>query len=146
MSEKSIRSIEKEIEEEFAMFEDWTDKYQYIIDLGKEINPIPDQYKTDEYKVSGCQSNVWLKADLADGKVVFKADSDAIIVRGLVGLLLRVLSNQSPDDIINAKLSFIDKIGMKTHLSPTRSNGLVSMVKQMKYYAIAFKSKINSAP
>lgn len=141
VSHKSITEIESDIIQEFAMFDDWTDKYQYIIDLGKDLKPLNPKYKTDENKVKGCQSNVWLHADVQNDKVIFEADSDAIIVKGLVALLLRVLSGQSPDDILNADLKFIETIGLKEHLSPSRSNGFASMIKQMKYYALAFKSK-----
>src|SRR3982750_1025874 len=136
---KSIEEIEKEIVEEFSLFDSWDDKYEYIIDLGKKLPMLEDQYKKDENKVRGCQSTVWLVADYKNGKVVYKAESDAIIVKGLISMLIRVLSCQSPDDIINAKLDFIRKIGMMTHLAQTRSNGLLSMVKQMKNYAVAFK-------
>lgn len=141
VSHKSITEIESDIIQEFAMFDDWTDKYQYIIDLGKDLKPLNPKYKTDENKVKGCQSNVWLHADVQNDKVIFEADSNAIIVKGLVALLLRVLSGQSPDDILNADLKFIETIGLKEHLSPSRSNGFASMIKQMKYYALAFKSK-----
>lgn len=133
--------IENQIIEEFENFEDWTDKYDYLIEIGKSLPIIDEQYKIDNHLISGCQSKVWLHASYIDGMVVFKADSDAIITKGIVGLLIRVLSNQSTDEIINAKLEFIDKIGLKEHLSPTRSNGLLSMIKQMKLYALAFKSK-----
>lgn len=133
-----IEAIEEEIVEEFALFDSWDDKYEYIIDMGKKLPPLNPQYKLDENKVKGCQSTVWLAADYKDGKVQYKADSDAVIVKGLISLLIRVLSNQSPDDIINAKLDFINRIGMTSHLAQTRSNGLLSMVKQMKNYALAF--------
>ena len=139
--QKSIVDIEKEIVEEFSLFDSWDDKYEYIIDLGKKLSPLEDVYKKDENKVRGCQSTVWLVADYRDGKIYFKAESDAVIVKGLISMLIRVLSNQSPDDIINARLDFINKIGMMSHLAQTRSNGLLSMVKQMKNYAIAFKVK-----
>ncbi len=144
MMSQSIKQIEADIVDEFSMFEDWTDKYQYIIDLGKELAPLADQYKTDENKVRGCQSQVWLYAEIRNDKVIFEADSDAIIVKGLVSLLLRVLSNQTPQDIMDTQLGFINDIGMKEHLSPTRSNGLVAMIKQMKYYALAFKTKADA--
>lgn len=133
--------IENQIIEEFENFEDWTDKYEYLIEIGKSLPLIDEEYKTDNYLISGCQSKVWLQASFNNGLVIFKADSDAIITKGIVGLLIRVLSNQSTDEIINAKLEFIDKIGFKEHLSPTRSNGLISMIKQMKLYALALKSK-----
>jgi len=142
MSEhKRIEEIENEIVEEFSLFDSWDDKYEYIIDLGKRLEPLEEKYKIDENKVRGCQSTVYLAADHKDDKIIYKADSDAMIVKGLISMLIRVLSGQSPDDIINAKLDFINKIGMMSHLAQTRSNGLLSMVKQMKNYAIAFKVK-----
>src|SRR4051794_39064449 len=137
----TIEEIENEIVDEFSLFDNWDDKYEYIIDLGKRLPPLDDQYKKDENKVRGCQSTVWLVADYKNGQVIYKAESDAIIVKGLISMLIRVLSGQSPDDIIHAKLDFIRKIGMMTHLAQTRSNGLLSMVKQMKNYAVAFKIK-----
>lgn len=132
---ESIQEIEKNIIEEFALFDDWMSKYEYIIELGKNLPLIDPKYKTEEYRVKGCQSNVWLNAELKDGKLVYKADSDAVITKGLIALLIRVLSNQNPENIANAKLDFIEKIGMKEHLSPNRSNGLMSMLKYMKNYA-----------
>ena len=138
---KSIEEIENEIVEEFSLFDSWDDKYEYIIDLGKRLEPLEDKYRIDENKVRGCQSTVYLVADHKDDKIIYKADSDAMIVKGLISMLIRVLSGQSADDIINAKLDFINKIGMMSHLAQTRSNGLLSMVKQMKNYAIAFKVK-----
>jgi cysteine desulfuration protein SufE len=142
MSEqKTIEEIEDDIVDEFSLFDNWDDKYEYIIDLGKRLPLLDDQYKKDENRVRGCQSTVWLVADNKNGKVIYKAESDAIIVKGLISMLIRVLSNQSPDDIINAKLDFIRKIGMMTHLAQTRSNGLLAMVKQMKNYALAYKLK-----
>jgi cysteine desulfuration protein SufE len=137
---KPIQEIEKEIVEEFSLFDTWDDKYEYIIDLGKKLPPLEEQYKKDENKVRGCQSTVWLVADHKDGKVYFKAESDAVIVKGLISMLIRVLSGHTPDEIINAKLDFISQIGMTSHLAQTRSNGLLSMVKQMKNYALAFKA------
>lgn len=137
----TIQGTEKEIVEEFSLFDSWDDKYEYIIDLGKRLAPLEDQYKKDENRVRGCQSTVWLVADYKNGKVLFKAESDAVIVKGLISLLIRVLSGHSPDEIINAKLDFIREIGMTTHLAQTRSNGLLAMVKQMKNYALAFKIK-----
>src|SRR3954469_21313711 len=134
-----IAEIEKEIIEEFSLFDSWDDRYEYIIDLGKKLTPLEAEYKKDENKVRGCQSTVWLVADYRDGKVFYKADSDAVIVKGLISMLIRVLSGQSPDEIVNAKLDFINKIGMINHLAQTRSNGLLSMVKQMKNYALAYK-------
>src|SRR5262245_54472055 len=145
MSEhKSIPEIENEIVEEFALFDSWDDKYEYIIDLGKKLPELDAKYKTDENKVRGCQSTVWLVADYKDGKIYYSADSDAVIVKGLISMLIRVLSGQAPDEIINAPLDFIKKIGMTTHLAQTRSNGLLSMVKQMKHYALAYKLKVQT--
>ena len=145
MSErKTIGEIEDEIVDEFSLFDNWDDKYEYIIDLGKRLPPLDDQYKKDENKVRGCQSTVWLVADYTNGNIIYKAESDAVIVKGLISMLIRVLSGQSPDDIINAKLEFIRKIGMMTHLAQTRSNGLLAMVKQMKNYALAYKLKTAS--
>ena len=139
--QKSIEEIEKEIVEEFSLFDSWDDKYEYIIDLGKKLSPLDDKYKIDENKVRGCQSTVYLIAEYKDGKVFYKAESDAVIVKGLISMLIRVLSGQKSDDIINAPLNFIREIGMMTHLAQTRSNGLLAMVKQMKNYALAFKVK-----
>ena len=142
MSErKTIGEIEDEIVDEFSLFDNWEDKYEYIIDLGKKLEPLDPQFKIDENKIKGCQSQVWLVADERDGRIYFKADSDAVIVRGLVSMLIRVLSDHTPQEIIDAKLDFINKIGMTTHLAQTRSNGLLSMVKQMKNYALAYKMK-----
>jgi cysteine desulfuration protein SufE len=138
---KTIEEIEKEIVEEFSLFDSWDDKYEYIIDLGKKLPPLEEQHKRDENKVRGCQSTVWLVADYKDGKIFYKAESDAVIVKGLISMLIRVLSGQSPDDIVNAKLDFIKEIGMMSHLAQTRSNGLLAMVKQMKNYALAYKLK-----
>jgi cysteine desulfuration protein SufE len=136
----SIAAKEAEIVEEFEMFEDWTEKYEYLIDLGRALPLIDEGLKTEEYLIKGCQSQVWLNAELKEGKVFYKADSDAQIPKGIVSLLVRVLSDESPNEIVKTELSFIDQIGLKEHLSPTRSNGLVSMVKQMKLYALAFQS------
>lgn len=138
----TIAEIENEIIEEFEMFDNWEDKYQYIIDMGKDLKPLEEQYKTDDRIIKGCQSKVWLHSSVEDGKIIFRADSDAIITKGMVALMIRVLSNHNPDEIVNAELSFIDKIGLKEHLSPTRANGLVSMVKQMKLDALALKTKV----
>jgi cysteine desulfuration protein SufE len=138
---KTIEEIEQEIIEEFSLFDNWDDKYEYIIDLGKKLPPLEEQYKKDENKVKGCQSTVWLVADYKDGKIYYKAESDAVIVKGLISMLIRVLSGQSPNDIVSAKLDFIREIGMINHLAQTRSNGLLSMVKQMKNYALAYKLK-----
>src|SRR6476619_1392180 len=136
---KTIAAIEIEIVEEFSLFDSWDDKYEYIIDLGKKLPPLEGEYKKDDNKVRGCQSSVWLVADYRDGKVFYEADSDAVIEKGLISMLIRVLSGQNPDDVVNAKLDFINKIGMINHLAQTRSNGLLSMVKQMKNYALAYK-------
>lgn len=135
----SIAETEKEIVEEFSLFDSWDDKYEYIIDLGKKLPPLDAAHKKDENKVKGCQSTVWLAADFEAGRVVYKADSDAVIVKGLISMLIRVLSGHRPDDIINARLDFIRDIGMTSHLAQTRSNGLLAMVKQMKNYAVAYK-------
>jgi cysteine desulfuration protein SufE len=138
---KKIEDIEAEIKEEFSLFDSWEDKYEYIIDLGKKLSPLEQKYKVDENRVRGCQSTVWLVADYKDGRIFYKAESDAVIVKGLISMLIRVLSGQKADDIINAKLNFIHEIGMTTHLAQTRSNGLLAMVKQMKNFALAFKVK-----
>lgn len=142
MSEhKSIEETENEIVEEFSLFDTWDDKYEYIIDLGKKLPPLEDRHKSDENRVRGCQSTVWLIADYRSGSVFYKAESDAVIVKGLISMLIRVLSGKSPDDIVSARLDFIKDIGMMTHLAQTRSNGLLAMVKQMKNYALAYKLK-----
>ena len=138
---RSIEEIENEIVEEFSYFPDWTEKYQYIIELGQKLNGYPKDKLLDEYKVKGCQSSVWLAAEEEDGKVIFKSDSDSTIVKGLVAILIRVLSGQSTEGIVNAKLEFLDKIDLKQHLAQTRSNGLAAMIKQMKLYALAYKLK-----
>ena len=139
--QKTIEEIEQEIIEEFSLFDSWDDKYEYIIDLGKKLSPLEEKHKLDENKVKGCQSTVWLVADYKDGKILYKAESDAVIVKGLISMLIRVLSGQTPDDIVNAKLDFIREIGMMSHLAQTRSNGLLAMVRQMKNYALAYKLK-----
>lgn len=136
-----IEEIENEIVEEFEMFDDWMQKYEHIIELGKSLPVIDAKYKTEDKLIKGCQAQVWLHSELKDGKVVFTADSDAIITKGMVALMIRVLSNHTPDEIVNAKLGFVEKIGLTQHLSPTRSNGLVSMIKQMKLDALAYKIK-----
>ena len=136
----TIQEIQTEIIEDFAMFEDWMQKYEYLIDLGKELAPIEEQYKTEDNLIKGCQSRVWLHAENTEGKIIFTADSDAIMTKGIVAILINVLSNQAPKDIAAAKLDFIKKIGLKEQLSPTRANGLVSMIKKMKLYAIAFNN------
>ena len=138
----TITQIENEIVGEFELFENWEDKYQFIIDLGRELKPLHEELKTEDRIIKGCQSRVWLFSKLIDNKIHFEADSDAIITKGIVALLIRVLSNQTPDEIINTELEFINKIGLKEHLSPTRANGLVSMIKQMKLDALALKSKV----
>lgn len=140
----TINEIQDEIIEEFSEIDDWMDRYGYIIDLGNQLPPIDEKFKTPQYLIEGCQSRVWINADLtAEGKVEFQADSDAIIVKGIIALLIKVLSNQSPRDILDADLYFIDRIGLSEHLSPTRSNGLLAMVKQMKVYALAFSRAAN---
>ena len=138
-----IEEIEQEILDEFSLYEDWMEKYEYIIDLGKELPKISPQSKTNDNLIKGCQSQVWLQAVLTNNSINFTADSDAIITKGIIALLIRVLNNQPPNDIINAKLTFIDKIGLKSHLSPTRANGLLEMVKQMKAYAFVYANKEN---
>lgn len=137
----TIEDAEKQIVEEFSLFGDWMDKYNYIIDLGKTLPPIAPEYKTDQYIISGCQSQVWLHAAFDNGRVVFTADSDAIITKGIVNLLIRVLSGRTPDEILNSKMEYIEQIGLREHLSPTRANGLLSMIRQMKLYAMVFKGK-----
>jgi len=138
----TIEEIQEEVIEEFEGFDDWMDKYQMLIDLGSEQEPLPAEYKIESNLIDGCQSRVWLQADLsADGTIHFQAESDALIVKGIVSLLIRVLNDQTPDDILNANLHFIEDIGLKEHLSPTRSNGLLAMLKQMKLYAMAFKAR-----
>jgi cysteine desulfuration protein SufE len=137
----TIPEIEAQIVEEFTALDDWLDKYDIILDMGKSLPPIDPQFRTDQYVISGCQSKVWLHAEYKEGRVWFTADSDAIITKGIVSMLIRVLSGQSPAEIQNAELTFIDRIGLKEHLSPTRSNGLASMVKQMKLYAMVFAMK-----
>ncbi|PQJ31590.1 Fe-S metabolism protein SufE [Nonlabens arenilitoris] len=139
----SIQDIQNEIVEEFAMFDDWMDRYEYMIDLGKSVPVIDEQYKTDDNIIKGCQSKVWVHADLEDDKVKFSADSDAIITKGIIAILIRAWSGQKPADIIAADTAFIDQIGLKEHLSPTRANGLVSMIKQLKMYAVAYQSQLN---
>ena len=136
----SINEIQDEIIAEFSDFEDWMDRYQLLIDMGSEQEPLDEQYKTEQNLIDGCQSRVWLQADLIDGMVHFRAESDALIVKGIVTLLVRVLSDHTPQEILDADLYFIDRIGLREHLSPTRSNGLGAMLKQMKMYALAFKT------
>ena len=137
----TIPEIESRIVQEFSKFDEWLDRYNYLIELGRACPVISESEKTETNLIKGCQSRVWLSTEFADGKVIFKADSDAVITKGIAALLIRVLSNQTPDDILNADLTFLDTIGLRTHLSPTRSNGLTSMIKQMKLYAMAYKLK-----
>ena len=137
----TINEIQDEVIEEFADFEDWMDKDQLPIDLGSDEQPLPAEYKTEQNLIDGCQSRVWLQADIVDGNVVFQAESDALIVKGIVALLIRVLSGHTPQEILDADLYFIEQIGLREHLSPTRSNGLLAMLKQMKLYALAFQAK-----
>ncbi len=137
----TIQEIQEEIVSEFSLFEDWMDKYNYLIEMGKEVPRIDERFKTNNHLISGCQSRVWLHAENREGKIYFTADSDAVITKGIVNLLIRVFSGQSPEAILEADTDFIEQIGLKEHLSPTRSNGLVSMVKQMKLYAQVYKLK-----
>ena len=139
-----IDELQDEVIEEFSDFTDWMDKYQLLIDLGNDMEPLEEKYKTESNLINGCQSRVWIHADYQDGKLFFKAESDALIVKGIVALLVRVLSDHTPQEILDADLYFIDRIGLREHLSPTRSNGLGAMLKQMKMYALAFKSIHNS--
>lgn len=138
---KTIQETEDEITDEFSFFDNWQDKYEYLIELGKKLNDYPESERKDDNKVKGCQSSVWLTTSGSNGVIVFKADSDSTIVKGLIALLVRVLSGRTPDEILNAKLDFIDKIGLKQHLAQTRANGLAAMIKQMKMYALAYKAK-----
>jgi cysteine desulfuration protein SufE len=138
----TINQIQDQIVEEFSIFNDWMDRYQQLIDLGNELKPMYEQKRTDQHLIKGCQSKVWVDAELIDGKIYFEADSDAIITKGIVALLVRVFNAQSPKNIIEADLYFIDKIGLKENLSPTRSNGLLAMIKQMKLYALAYQTKM----
>ena len=139
---KTINELQDEVIEEFSDFNDWMDKYQLLIDLGNEQEPLAPEYKNDQNLIDGCQSRVWLQADLVDGKVEFQAESDALIVKGIIALLIKVVSGHTPDEILENDLYFIEAIGLKEHLSPTRSNGLLAMVKQMRMYALAFKAKM----
>jgi cysteine desulfuration protein SufE len=138
----TIQEIEKEIVDEFSFFPEWMEKYEHLIDLGKNLPLIDEKFKTEDHLIKGCQSRVWLHADLDGDRIKFTADSDAVITKGIIALMIRVLNNQEPKDIVDADLAFIDEIGLKEHLSPTRSNGLVSMVKQMKLYALALQAKL----
>ena len=137
----TIQEIQDEIIADFEFFGDWMDKYEYIIQLGKELPMIEEQYKTEENLIKGCQSRVWMHAEIRDGRLFFTADSDAVITKGLVSLVIKVLSGQTPKDIVDANLYFVDAIGLSSHLSPTRSNGLLSMIKQIKLYALAYQAK-----
>lgn len=137
----TIKEIQNEIIDEFSMFDDWMRRYEYIIELGKSLPLIKEEYKTDENLIKGCQSKVWLQGEQTDDKIVFTADSDAILTKGIIAILIRAFSNQKAEDIINADTQFIDEIGLKEHLSATRANGLVSMIKNIKMYALAFDSK-----
>ena len=139
---KTIKELQDEVIEEFSDFDDCMDKYQLLIDLGNEQEPLAPEYKNDQNLIDGCQSRVWLQADLVDGKVEFQAESDALIVKGIIALLIKVVSGHTPDEILDNELYFIEAIGLKDHLSPTRSNGLLAMVKQMRMYALAFKAKM----
>lgn len=137
----TINEVQDEIIEEFSMFDDWMDRYALLIELGNSLEKLDDKYKVESNLIEGCQSRVWLYAEYVDGKVIFKAESDAVIVKGIIALLIKVLSGRTPDEIINADLYFVERIGLKEHLSPTRSNGLVSMIKQIRFYAMAYKAK-----
>ena len=140
---KTINELQDEVIEEFSELDDWMDRYQLLIDLGNEQAPLEEQYKSEQNLIEGCQSRVWLQADYADGLVHFQAESDALIVKGIISLLIQVVSGHTPDEILESDLYFIERIGLKEHLSPTRSNGLLAMVKQMRMYALAFKAKNN---
>lgn len=137
----TINELQDQVIEEFADFDDWMDKYALLIDLGNSLPPLEEKYKTESNLIEGCQSRVWLQADYVDGKILFKGESDAVIVKGIVSLLINIISGHTPQEILDADLYFIEKIGLKEHLSPTRSNGLVAMVKQMRMYALAFRTK-----
>jgi cysteine desulfuration protein SufE len=137
----TLNEVQDEIISDFAGFDDWMDKYSYLIDLGKDLPVIEDRFKKDEFTIKGCQSQVWLNAELQEGKIYFTADSDAIITKGIISLLIRALSGRTPDEIINADLYFLEKTGLQANLSPTRANGLLSMIKQIKLYALAYKEK-----
>lgn len=140
----TINEIQDNIIDEFGGFDDWLDRYQLLIDLGSEQEPLPEEYKNDNNLIEGCQSRVWLQADYVDGKVKFRAESDALIVKGIVSLLIKVYSDHTPDEILSSEPYFVEAIGLKEHLSPTRSNGLLAMIKQMKLYALAFKAKMTN--
>jgi cysteine desulfuration protein SufE len=136
-----IQQVENEIVEDFELFEEWEEKYQYIIELGQKLPPLAEEFKTDDRKIKGCQSSVWLHASESDGKIIFNADSDSTFVKGEIALLIQVMSGRTPEEIINAELGFIDRIGLRQHMAQTRANGLASMIKQMKLYAIGFQHK-----
>ncbi len=138
----SINEIQDAIIDEFSVFDDWLDKYDYLIELSRELPPIDEKHRNDQYVIKGCQSRVWVDAELRDGRIYYTADSDAIITKGIIALLIRVFNGQTPDDILSADLYFIDRIGLKENLSPTRANGLLAMIKQMRFYALAYKSKM----
>jgi len=138
----SINEIQDAIIDEFSVFDDWLDKYDYLIELSRELPPIDEKHRNDQYVIKGCQSRVWVDAELREGRIYYTADSDAIITKGIIALLIRVLNGQTPDDILSADLYFIDRIGLKENLSPTRANGLLAMIKQMRFYALAYKSKM----
>ena len=138
---QTIKELQDEVIEEFDGIDDWMDKYQMLIDLGNDLEPLDEQYKTEQNLIEGCQSRVWLQCDVVDGRLHFSAESDALIVKGIIALLIRVLNDHTPDEILGTELYFIDQIGLKDHLSPTRSNGLLSMVKQIRMYALAYKMK-----
>jgi cysteine desulfuration protein SufE len=139
----TVEQVQNEIIEEFSLFEDWMQRYEYMIELGKSLPLIDTQYKTDQNIIKGCQSKVWVHAEMVDEKVIFTADSDAIITKGIIAILIRAFSNHSPKEILEANTNFIDQIGLKEHLSPTRANGLVSMIKQLKLYALAYQTQLN---
>ncbi len=140
----TIADVEQDIVEEFSIFDDWMDRYNYLIEISKDLPLIDEKFKTKEFIIDGCQSKVWIHADYADGNIIYKADSDAIITKGIIALLIRVMSGRSPKEIMAADLKFIDEIGLKENLSPTRANGLLAMIKQMKLYAIAYNAKYNN--
>ncbi|HAV55725.1 SufE family protein [Aequorivita vladivostokensis] len=140
----TIEAIQEELIDEFSMFEDWMQRYEYMIELGKSLPLIDENLKTDDKLIKGCQSKVWLNSEMKDGKIIFTADSDAIITKGIIAVLVRVFSNQKPQAILDANTDFIDEIGLKEHLSPTRANGLVSMIKQMKMYALAYQTQLKN--
>ncbi|WP_340064362.1 SufE family protein [Ascidiimonas aurantiaca] len=139
----TISEIQQEIVDEFSMFDDWMQRYEYMIELGKSLPLIEEQYKTDNYIIKGCQSKVWVHAEMKGDKLIFTADSDAIITKGIIAILIRAFSNQKPSAIVEADTAFIDEIGLKEHLSPTRANGLISMIKQLKLYAVAYQAQLN---